>query len=136
MRRLMMIGMAAMLVAGAAVARDSDARRDLAKALAGHVPGKTSECIDPQFADGPQVIGHDTLLYRQGSTIWKTNVIGPCPALDDDVTVIADIYGGQLCRNDKFRVLEHGMTIPSAYCRLGSFQQYLPVRKQARAPAG
>jgi hypothetical protein len=26
-------------------------------------------------------------------------------------------------------VLEHGMSIPSAYCRLGSFQQYVPVKK-------
>jgi len=126
---MLLIGLGATLVAGAAVARDDDAQRELAKALAGHVPGKTSECIDPKFASGPQVIGHDTLLYRQGGTIWKANVIGPCPALDDDVTVIVDMYGGQLCRNDKFRVLEPNATIPSAYCRLGSFQQYVPVRK-------
>ena len=129
MRKMLLIGLGATLVAGAAVARDDDAQRELAKALAGHVPGKTSECIDPKFASGPQVIGHDTLLYRQGGTIWKANVIGPCPALDDDVTVIVDMYGGQLCRNDKFRVLEPNATIPSAYCRLGSFQQYVPVRK-------
>ena len=129
MRSMMMIGLAATLIAGAAVAHDSDAQRDLAKALAGHVPGKTSECIDPQFASGPTVIGHDTLLYHQGSTIWKANVIGPCPALDDDVTVISDIWGGQLCKNDRFRVLEHGMSIPSAYCRMGSFEQYVPVKK-------
>jgi hypothetical protein len=129
MRKVLLIGLAATLVAGAAVARDNDDARDLAKALAGHVPGKTSQCIDPQFASGPTVYGHDTLLYHQGSTIWKARVIGPCPALDDDVTVITDIWGGQLCKNDKFRVLEHGATIPSAYCRLGSFQQYLPVKK-------
>lgn len=129
MRKTLLIGLAATLVAGGALAHDSDAQRDLAEALAGHVPGKTSQCIDPKFASGPQVIGHDTLLYRQGGTIWKANVIGPCPALDDDVTVITDIYGGQLCRNDKFRVLEPNATIPSAYCRLGSFQQYLPVKK-------
>jgi hypothetical protein len=126
---MLLIGLAATLVAGAAVARDNDDARDLAKALAGHAPGKTSECIDPKFASGPTVIGHDTLLYHQGGTIWKANVIGPCPALDDDVTVITELWGGQLCKNDKFRVLEHGATIPSAYCRMGSFQQYVPVRK-------
>ena len=48
---------------------------------------------------------------------------------DDDVTVISDIWGGQLCKNDRFRVLEHGMSIPSAYCRMGSFEQYVPVKK-------
>lgn len=129
MRKTLLIGLATTLVAGGALAHGSDADRDLAKALAGHAPGKTSQCIDPKFADGPQVIGHDTLLYRQGGTIWKANVIGPCPALDDDVTVIVDMWGSQLCRNDKFRVLEPGATIPSAYCRLGAFQQYLPVKK-------
>jgi hypothetical protein len=129
MRKTLLIGLATTLVAGAALAHGSDADRDLAKALAGHAPGKTSQCIDPKFASGPQVIGHDTLLYRQGGTIWKANVIGPCPALDDDVTVIVDMWGSQLCRNDKFRVLEPNATIPSAYCRLGSFQQYVPVKK-------
>jgi hypothetical protein len=127
---MMLIGLAATLVAGAALAHDTDdPQRELAKALAGHVPGKTSECIDPQFTSGPQVIGHDTLLYRQGTTIWKANVVGPCPSLDNYVTIINDIHGGQLCRNDMFRVLEPGTTIPSAYCRLGSFQQYVPVKK-------
>ena len=129
MRKMLLIGLAATLIAGAAVARDNDAQRDLARELAGHVPGKTSQCIDPKVASGPSVIGHDTLLYHQGGTIWKANVIGPCPALDDDVTVITELWGGQLCKNDKFRVLEHGATIPSAYCRMGSFQQYVPVRK-------
>lgn len=129
MRRMMIAGLATALIAGAALAHDDDPAKELAKALAGHVPGKTSECIDPQFASGPTVIGHDTLLYHQGSTIWKANVIGPCPSLDDNVTVIADIYGGRLCHNDRFRVLEPNATIPSAYCRLGAFQQYLPVKK-------
>lgn len=129
MRKTLLIGLAATMVAGAAVAHDSDAQRDLAKELAGHVPGKTSQCIDPKFASGPQVIGHDTLLYREGGTIWKANVIGPCPSLDDNVTVIVDMWGSQLCKNDKFRVLEPNATIPSAYCRLGSFQQYVPIKK-------
>jgi hypothetical protein len=117
--------------AGAAAWRDhgADAQRDLAKALAGHVAGKTVECIDPKMTDGPQIIGHDTLLYRGGGTIYKTTVIGPCPSLEQGVTVINDIYGGQLCRNDKFRTIEPGMTIPSNYCRLGAFTEYTPVKR-------
>jgi len=130
MRRLSyVLGLAVIAATAAAAAtHDKHAERDLAKALAGHVPGKTSECIDPKFASGPQIIGHDTLLYRQGSTIWKANVIGPCPSLEEGVTVITDIYGGQLCRNDKFRTLAPGESIPSAYCRLGNFTEYKPAK--------
>jgi hypothetical protein len=129
MRRLSyVLGLAVIAATAAAAAtHDKHAERDLGKALAGHVPGKTSECIDPKFASGPQIIGHDTLLYRQGSTIWKANVIGPCPSLEEGVTVITDIYGGQLCRNDKFRTLAPGESIPSAYCRLGNFTEYKPA---------
>ena len=129
MRRSILMAAAALVLAGAATARSDGPAEELARALKDHVPGKTSQCIDPQLASGPQVIGHDTLLYRQGGVIWKTNVVGPCPALDEDVTIIADIYGGQLCKDDRFRVKEPNAIIPSAYCRLGSFQQYVPVRK-------
>ena len=132
MRRLsyaLALAAIAATAAGAAMSQhDDEAQRDLAKALAGHVPGKTSECIDPKFASGPQIIGHDTLLYRQGGTIWKANVIGPCPSLEEGVTVISDVYGGQLCRNDKFRTLAPGESIPSAYCRLGNFTEYKPAK--------
>lgn len=129
MRIAPLLGLAALLIGSGALARDDRAARDLAKALAGHVPGKTDQCIDPQFASGPQIIGHDTLLYRQGGTIWKTSVVGPCPSLDEGVTIISDVYGGQLCRNDRFRTLAPGESIPSAYCRLGGFTEYKPVRK-------
>ena len=124
---------AAALVATAGVAArhdsSADAQRDLAKALAGHVAGKTDQCIDPHMADGPQIIGNDTLLYRSGGTIWKTQVIGPCPSLREGVTIISDVYGGQLCRNDKFRTIEPGMHIPSPYCRLGGFTEYKPIKR-------
>jgi hypothetical protein len=122
---------AAALVASAGIAathRDRGAD-ELAKALAGHVEGKTIECIDPKMVDGPQIIDHQTLLYRRAGTIYKANIIGPCPSLEDGNTVVNEIYGGQLCRNDKFRTIAPGESIPSAYCRLGGFTEYTPAPK-------
>jgi hypothetical protein len=112
--------------AGFAATRSGDdhAQRELAKALAGHVPGKTVECIDPKTASGPQIIDHTTLLYRRAGTIYKANLIGPCPSLETGKTIINEVYGGQLCRNDKFRTIAPGETIPSPYCRLGGFTEY------------
>jgi len=133
MRRLSLALAATALVATAGIAAtrsgQDEAQHDLAKALAGHVAGKTVECIDPKMVDGPQIIDHQTLLYRNGGTIYRAHIIGPCPSLEEGVTVINDIYGGQLCRNDKFRTLTPGETIPSAYCRLGNFTEYKPVGK-------
>ncbi|MGN6374124.1 MAG: hypothetical protein ACTHMG_01075 [Sphingomonas sp.] len=124
---------AAALAAGSAVAArhggDDDAQRDLAKALAGHVESGSVQCIDPRMTEGPQIIGHDTLLYRRGGTVYRANLIGPCPSLREGVTIINEVYGGQLCRNDKFRTLEPGTTIPSSYCRLGDFTVYKPAPK-------
>lgn len=126
------------LIAGAAIATaacataaatDDHAQEELSKALAGYAPGKTAECIDLKMVDGPQIISHQALLYRQPGTIWKADVIGPCPSLEPMVTVITDVYGGQLCRNDKFRTLAPGESIPSAYCRLGSFTKYTHIKR-------
>lgn len=39
-------------------------------------------------------------------------------------TVIVEMRGSQLCRNDQFRVLTPGTSIPSGYCRLGKFTPY------------
>ena len=128
MRRSLLVVAAAALTAtaGAAAHRSDDAhgQRELARALAGHVAGKTVECIDPRMVDGPEIIDHTTLLYRRGGTIYKANIIGPCPSLEQGNTVINDVYGGQLCRNDKFRTITPGETIPSPYCRLGGFTEY------------
>lgn len=117
----------AALVAGAACAArysgDDDAQRDLAKALAGRVPGKTSECIDVR-ADGPQIIGKQILLYRQGSRLWRNDLVAACPSLGSFATVIIDVHGSQICRNDHFRTIRSGETIPSPICRLGNFTAY------------
>lgn len=104
----------------------AEAQKDLAQALDGYVAtGKTSECVNPRNVSGPQIIGNTTLLYREaGARIWRNDVIGNCPSLREGQTVITEIKSGQLCRNDMFRTIEPGTSIPSAYCRLGSFTEY------------
>lgn len=110
-----------------AKAKAADAA-ELAQALDGRLPGKPSECIDAARADGPQVIGQ-TLLYRDGARIWRTEAVGECPSLYGDPVLIAEVYGGQLCRNDRFRTVERGgPSIPSGYCRFGDFTPYTKPR--------
>ena len=94
-------------------------------ALAGRVAGKPVDCVERSRLDGPQIIDSKTLIYREsGRRVWRNDLIGECPGLRPLDTLIVDIYGGQLCRNDHFRALSPGDRIPGPICRLGRFTPY------------
>ncbi len=104
--------------------RDAQARRELADALGDRQPGKPQDCINPGMTDGPQIISTRTLIYRQGARLYRNDLTADCPSLAPLTTVIVEMRGSQLCRNDQFRVLTPGTSIPSGYCRLGKFTPY------------
>ncbi|WP_315760930.1 hypothetical protein [Sphingomonas sp. Y38-1Y] len=121
---------AAALVAGCTsterAASDTRARgeRELAAATKGRVAGPPQRCIDPQQSSGPQLIAPDALVYRDAGTTWVTRVEG-CPFINRDQIVIAEVFGGQLCRNDRFRTVQRGgAAIPGPFCRYGNFTPY------------
>lgn len=130
MRFAITITIGALALAGCAqnadyqASRDAQARRELASALGDRVPGKPQDCINPGFTDGPQIIDTRTLVYRQGARLYRNDLASECPSLAPLSTVIVEMRGSQLCRNDQFRVLTPGMSIPSAYCRMGKFTPY------------
>lgn len=122
--RIVLIPIVALGLLGAAAPA---APRDetLAEALAGRVPGKPVDCIDNLHVDGPQVIDTKTVIYREsGRRIWRNDLIGECPGLRPMDTLVVDLYGSQLCRNDHFRALSPGDRIPGPICRLGRFTPY------------
>ncbi len=99
--------------------------RELAAAIGDRVAGKPERCISPQNSGGPQLIAPDRLVYRDASTVWVSRAEG-CPFLGRDEIVIAEVYGGQLCRNDRFRTVQRGTSagIPGPFCRYGDFTPY------------
>jgi hypothetical protein len=105
--------------------QDARAERDLAEALEGRTAGTPVDCVNASSVEGPQVIDHDTVLYRAvGRTVYRNELAASCPAMGPGNTIIIELHGGQICRNDMFRVLEPGSTIPGPYCRLGKFTPY------------
>jgi hypothetical protein len=95
--------------------------------LAGRVAGAPVDCISlsPGASNGPQIVDDHTILYRQsGKRTWRTGPVGHCPGLRPFSTMIVDVYGSQLCRNDRFRMVEPGLSIPGPYCRLDRFTPY------------
>ncbi|GAA0737829.1 hypothetical protein [Sphingomonas japonica] len=104
----------------------TDARADarLASAIGDRVPGTAQDCIDPSLIDGPQVVAPKTVIYRENaSRIWVSTAEG-CPSLRATSTLIVDIYGSNLCRNDRFRTIDPGSSIPGPYCRFGPFTPF------------
>lgn len=97
--------------------------------LAGRVAGKPAECISLSHNSSPTIIDRRTILYREsGRRVWRTGPIGECPALRPMNTLIIEVFGNQLCRNDRFRVLEPNAGIPSGVCRFDRFTPYDKVR--------
>lgn len=131
MRRWRAALAAAALASGAtALAQDSaPLSPDLAKALAGRVPGKPENCISNGRVNGPEVIDNRNILYRQsGARIWRNELTDSCPALRDNDILVIEIYGDQICKFDRFRVVNRNSGIPSGFCILGSFTPYDKVK--------
>ena len=129
--RIVLIPIAALGLLGAAPA--APRQDELAEALAGRIAGTPVDCVDNARLNGPQIIDEKTLIYREsGRRVWRNDLIGECRGLRPMDTLIVDIFGSQICRNDHFRALTPGTTIPSAYCRLGKFTPYDKPPKATR----
>lgn len=104
--------------------RQARAERDLAEAIKGRVPGAPVECISSLSLNGPQIIGDDTLVYRDLSRLWVNKLDAPCPGLSGDPVIVIEMHGSQLCRLDRFRAVDRVGGIPSGSCMLGKFTPY------------
>jgi hypothetical protein len=94
--------------------------------LAGRVAGAPVRCVsDPVGNSGPTILDEHTVIINQtGRRIWVAHPIGACPSLRPLSTLVVEKWGSQTCANDRFRVVEPGLSIPSAYCRFGEFVPY------------
>ncbi len=109
------------LVAALGAVTGSDSK-ELDRALAGRAPGKPETCLSNSRISNPQVIGDRILLYRDGIRVWRNDLPEACPGLNDDVIIVTEVFGGQLCRNDQFYTLQRSASgIPGPRCRLGNF---------------
>jgi hypothetical protein len=105
--------------------QQAEAQKDLADALGDRVAGAPRDCISTSDSDGPQIIDDHTILYKPvGRTVWRNDLASSCPGLRPYTTMIVEVHGSQICRNDRFRVLEPGTSIPSAFCMFGKFTPY------------
>lgn len=131
MRTLFLAVPAALALAGCAASSEiqasqaAEAQKDLAAVLEGRVAGTPRDCISVTDSDGPQIIDSRTIVYKPlGRTVWRNDLGSTCPGLRPYTTLIVEVHGSQLCRNDRFRALDPGSSIPGAYCMFGKFTPY------------
>lgn len=109
--------------------------------LAGRIAGAPVDCIDLSFVQGPQIVDRQYILYREtGRRIWRTEPVGGCSRLEPISTLVVEVFGNRLCRNDRFRVLRPGELIAGPVCRFGPFVPYTkpgePVGPTLKARTG
>jgi hypothetical protein len=119
------------LLASCSTAAVDDARRpraaqELASALAGRTAGKPVNCIPNYRANQMQIIDDETLLFRDGSTIYLQKTKGSCPGIASGAnTLVTRTFGiNQLCNGDIQRVVNLSSGIGGGSCVFGPFVPY------------
>jgi len=119
------------LIASCSTPAAQDARRDraaqeLASALAGRTAGEPVNCVPNFRVDQMQVIDDETLLFRDGSTIYLQKTKGSCPGLASGAnTLVTRSFGiNQLCNGDIQRMVNLSSGIGGGSCVFGPFVPY------------
>lgn len=107
-------------------AREDKIAADLEKRLANYEPGRPQSCIRPYQAD--MTIYGDTLIYRQGSTLYRTETTG-CSGLRRDDIVVTKSINGELCRGDIVRTIDRSVGMLSGVCSFGEFTPYKRIKQ-------
>lgn len=106
-------------------AREDKISADLERRLAGYEPGRPQSCIRPFRSD--MTIYGDTLLYREGATLYRTLTTG-CSGLRRDDIVVTKSMNGELCRGDIVRTVDRSMGMLSGVCSFGDFVPYKRIK--------
>ncbi|UVO50540.1 hypothetical protein M0208_08420 [Sphingomonas sp. SUN019] len=93
--------------------------------LEGRTPGPAKRCVPVTQNRSLTITADRVILYREsGRRIWRTEPIGACTRMRPMDTLVIEVFGGSICRGDRFRVVTPGLSIPSAPCRFGNFVPY------------
>jgi hypothetical protein len=98
--------------------------RALARQLAERTAGEPQQCAPRFEGQGLHAVDRRTIVYDAPGQLWVNRLEADCPSLTPDTVLVVETFGDGYCRNDRFRTLERGSSIPGPYCRLGNFTPY------------
>ena len=102
------------------------AQKELADALAGHVPGKPVNCIPNYRTNNMRVIDDGTILFQDGRTIYLQRPRNACYGLSNGSrTLVTRQFGtNNLCDGDINRLVDLSAGIQGGACVFGPFVPY------------
>ena len=131
--RILMIGIAAVTLASCETAPEQVTRTAAAQAtydkmLSGKTAGREQGCLSSLRAKDMTVIDDDTILFKDGRTVYENKPLGTCLNLSNSSYALATRnVGPQLCRGDIANVVDTSVGITVGSCALGNFVPYRPA---------
>ena len=101
----------------------------LAEMLEGRVAGEPKSCISTVRSGSLQVIDKTALVYEAGDTLWVNRTARPDDLRRDDVLVINQTSGMQLCRLDRITTVDQ---VSHFFTGIVFLQDFVPYRKVAQ----
>jgi hypothetical protein len=129
---VLVLGSAAPALALAHPSQHERGEADLAKEIAGRVAGKPVDCLPLSRIDGSTIVDRTAIVYRGlGGMIWVNRPRGAEMLRDDDVPVQI-VYGSQLCKLDRIKLLDRSTRMERGFVGLDVFVPYTKPGKAAR----
>ena len=129
MRNLIMVGLATALMGCATApqpqARSAEAQAKLQQLLAGKTAGSSMMCLPAWRRDKMVIIDNDTILFDEGSTVYRNELQGNCTNLSSGFyTLVTRSPTGSLCRGEIADVVDIHTNMTVGSCALGDFVPY------------
>lgn len=99
-------------------------RAALDRQLAERVAGEPDRCVSRIGTTSLRAVDRRTVVYDVPGTLWVNRLRADCPSLRPDSVIVIETSGDGYCRNDRFRTLEAGSSIPGPVRLLGDFTPY------------
>lgn len=112
----------------AAADRQAEIDAEIARELAGKVPGDPVSCISINRVRSSKHIGDQTLLYEVSSNlVYRNDPVGGCNGLDFGRALITRTPSTQLCAGDIARVADLQTGMDTGSC---AFSEWIPYRTE------
>jgi len=130
MRNLCLLFVSAAALAGCATQppqpRTIEAEQRLQSLLAGKVAGAPRSCLPPHLSSNMMVVDRHTILFRDGSRTWRSDLRGGCGLLGSSNYVIVTRGLGfeGLCSGQVARLADPSTGMIVGSCVWGDFVPY------------
>lgn len=127
--RKLLTGMIAVFAASSAACAKHPSTQErgaaeLAKTLNGYTAQGTQRCLSPSDITNSYIIEGTALVYRGlGGRIWVNRTTGPDHLRDDDIPV-QEVFGAQMCRLDRVKLLDRSTRMEHFIVFLSDFTLY------------